>query len=65
MSDEMPLDPVTRRALIVWYDDATCEVDVEADEFTWLEVPELLRQAIEWLDMHLPIPALDTEDPDE
>ncbi len=55
MNDDLPPDPSTRRGLIVWYDDALNEVALDADAFTWLEVPELLRAALDIAETNLPV----------
>jgi hypothetical protein len=64
MSEEMPPDPVTRRALVVWYDDETNTVSLDDDAFSYLEVPELLRAALDIAEENLPTRAYadDTED---
>lgn len=62
MSDELPPDPVTRRALVIWYDDAENTVEMDADAFTWLEIPELLRAAQDLADANVPNLAHDTEE---
>lgn len=56
-----------RRALVIYYDDATNTVDLYLDEFTWLEVPELLRAALDVAEFNAPVPAdlYETEDTDE
>lgn len=64
MSDDLP-NP-GRRALVVWYDDDTNTVEVDASAFTWLELPELLRAAMDYAELGLPTHsgeyADDTED---
>jgi hypothetical protein len=64
MNDEMPTDPVTRRACVIWYDDDANTVSVDAPEFSWLELPELLRAALDIAEDSLPSRefADDTED---
>lgn len=52
MSDELP-DP-GRRALVIWYCDDTNTVEVDASAFTWLELPELLKAAMDYAEMCLP-----------
>lgn len=59
MSDEMP---ATRRALVIWYDDETNTVELDDSEFSWLEVPELLRVALDAAEMNTATPAYDTEE---
>lgn len=61
MSDEpeLPPDPVTQRALVIWYDDETNRVTLDADAFSWLEVPQLLRAAQDIADDNYPL----TSDP--
>lgn len=59
MSDEIP---VTRRALVIWYDDETNEIELEDDAFSYLEVPELLRCALDAAEMNTPTPAYESED---
>lgn len=62
---EMP-DP-GRRACVIWFDDDTNTVEVEAPDFTWLELPELLRVALDWAEFNAPVPSdlYETEDTDE
>lgn len=62
--DELPPDPATRRALIIYYDDQTNEVELYSDEFGPLEVPELLRVALDLAEESLPSP-LYADDTDE
>lgn len=50
---ELPEFP-SRRALIVWYDDTTNTVELYDEEFSWMEVPELLRAAIDIAEENLP-----------
>lgn len=57
MSEAMPPDPSQRRALVIFYDDETNTVELSADEFTWLEVPELLRCALDVAEYNAPVPA--------
>lgn len=66
MSDEleMPADPVTRRALVVWYDDAENTVSMDAEAFSWLEVPELLRAALDIAEDNLPTRNYDESEPE-
>lgn len=52
MDDE--LETPVRRALVILYDDATNTVEVQAEAFGWLEVPELLRVAMDWAEMNVP-----------
>ena len=55
--------PPERRALIIWYDDATNTVSLYDDEFSYLEVPELLRAAMDQAEWNAPVPAdLETEE---
>ncbi len=54
---ELPPDPAERRALVIFYDDATNTVELNADEFTWLEVPELLRAALDLAEWNAPVPS--------
>lgn len=65
MSDELP-NP-GRRALIIWYDDAENCVELDDTAFTPLEVPEMLRVALDIAEDNLPNPAYadDTEGTDE
>lgn len=63
-SDELP--PAGRRALVIWYDDDTNTVEVDAAAFTWLELPELLRVALDYAEMCLPgFDLAESETPDE
>lgn len=59
MSD-LPPSP-TRRALVIWYDPSTNEVTVEAEAFSWLELPELLRAALDYAELNLPSCSYETE----
>jgi len=52
MSDELPSP--NRRLLIVWYYDDENRVEVDASEFSWLELPELLRAALDYAEENLP-----------
>jgi hypothetical protein len=54
---EMPADPSQRRALIIFYDDATNTIEMEDGEFSYLEVPELLRAAMDLAEFNAPVPA--------
>ena len=68
MSEEaMPPDPTERRALVIFYDDDTNTIELAADEFSWLEVPELLRAALDLAEFNAPVPSdlYETEDTDE
>lgn len=69
MSDDetpqMPLDPVNRRALVVWYDDETNTVSLDGCEFTWLEVPELLKAALDIAEENLPTSRDHADDTEE
>lgn len=59
MSDdavELPPDPSNRRALVIFYCDETNTVELSADEFSWLEVPELLRAALDVAEWNAPVP---------
>lgn len=62
MSSPTP-DMPDRRALIIYYDDERNEVEVYAEEFSPLEVPELLRVALDLSEADLPCPVdTDTEE---
>lgn len=52
-ADDLP-EFHSRRALIVWYDDTTNTVELYDEEFSWLEVPELLRAAMDKAELNLP-----------
>ena len=67
MSSPGPMPPLSgRRALIVWYDDVTNNVEVDASAFSWLELPELLRVALDYAELNLPSFDLEeSETPDE
>lgn len=52
MSDT-PMPPA-RRALVIYYDDTLNAVEVDARDFTWLELPELLRVALDFAEYQLP-----------
>lgn len=43
-----------RRALVIWYDDAANTVEMDAEAFTWLEVPVLLHVAMGIAEENLP-----------
>jgi hypothetical protein len=62
MSEEMP---PTRRALIIWYSDETNEIELDDSEFSYLEVPELLRCALDAAELNAPTPAYETEDSED
>lgn len=64
--EELP-DP-GRRACVIWFEDATNTVSVDAPDFTWLELPELFRIAQDWAEFNAPVPTdlYETEgEPDE
>jgi hypothetical protein len=54
-----------RRALIVWYDDETNEIELYSEEFGPLEVPELLRTALDLAELALPTPVYDESESDD
>jgi hypothetical protein len=62
MSNE---EPQFRRALVIWYDDDTNTVEVDASAFGWLELPTLLQTALDYAEMQLPSFDYETESPDE
>ncbi len=64
MSDDLPELP-QRRALIIFYDDETNEIELCSDEFGPLEVPELLRTALDLAELDLPTPVHDESESDE
>lgn len=59
MSDEELPEVPGRRALIIWYDDETNTIEMYADEFGALEVPELLKVALDIAEGELPVPVYD------
>lgn len=62
MSNEILPPSPTRRALVIWYSDETNEVELEAEAFSVLEVPELLRVAMDLAEEYLPTPIHESEE---
>lgn len=64
MSDELPGE-TARRILVIYYDDDTNAVEVDASDFSWLELPELLKAAMDYAELNLPSFNLESESTDE
>lgn len=66
MSEETPeLPDPGRRALVIWYSDEGNSVELDAAAFSWLEVPELLRVALDIAEDNLPHPLYDETETNE
>lgn len=59
MSESELPDLPDRRALIIYYSDDDNTVELYAEEFGALEVPELLRVALDLAEADLPTPVYD------
>lgn len=60
-----PEMPPARRACVIWYSDDENIVEVDARDFSWLELPELLRVALDYAEMQLPSFDLEESEPDQ